>query len=281
MRKIIFSPPLVSIGLPAYNNEKCIGEVLDGLLAQTYTNLEIIISDDASDDSTLDICLGYAKKDARIKVFEQKSNIGANSNFKFVLDEASGKYFAWVAADDWRSKNFIEENLKFLEANPGYVASTSRNGFDNQLDANIDFSIEGTEFERFKAFFNNCWKSNGIYYSLIRTYVLKLCGEIGRNFFGVDWIVDLHLARYGNIARIKSGYLIFGTNGVSHNNPYKPFRNKVIEIVFPFYELTKCVIKYSFRFTMFQRFMVYMWLLKLNLRASYGSFRWLIMNNCK
>ena len=98
----------VSIGMPVYNGEAFIREALDSLLAQTFTDFELIISDNASTDGTEAICREYAAKDTRIRYVRQAENRGATANFRFVLDEAVGEYFMWAAADDVWSDNWIE-----------------------------------------------------------------------------------------------------------------------------------------------------------------------------
>ncbi len=92
--------PKVSIGLPVYNGEEYIREALDSLLAQTLTDFELIVSDNASTDDTEAICREYAAGDQRIRYVRQRENRGALANFQFVLDEAGGEYFMWAAADD-------------------------------------------------------------------------------------------------------------------------------------------------------------------------------------
>lgn len=92
--------PTVSIGMPVYNGAEYIRETLDALLAQTFTDFELIISDNASTDETAEICREYAERDLRIVYIRQEGNIGARANFQLVLDKARGAYFMWAAADD-------------------------------------------------------------------------------------------------------------------------------------------------------------------------------------
>src|SRR3989344_6660086 len=96
--------PLISIGLPVFNGEKFIEQSLKSLIAQTYINFEIIISDNNSSDNTFKICEKYAKKDNRIKLIRQSKNIGGIQNFNFVLRFSKGKYFTWQGGDDLRHK---------------------------------------------------------------------------------------------------------------------------------------------------------------------------------
>jgi glycosyltransferase involved in cell wall biosynthesis len=101
--------------MPVYNAEPFIREALDSLLAQTFTDFELIISDNASTDSTEVICLKYTQRDTRIKKYVRKTkNIGPMPNFKFVLDGAAGEYFMWAAADDRRSPDCIETYIKYI-----------------------------------------------------------------------------------------------------------------------------------------------------------------------
>jgi glycosyltransferase involved in cell wall biosynthesis len=113
--------PTFSIGMPVRNGAKYIREALDSLLAQNYADFELIISDNASTDSTEEICRGYAQKDPRIRYFRQARNIGG-SNFRFVLQRARGVYFMWAAHDDEWDERFVETGVKTLVEDPGYDA---------------------------------------------------------------------------------------------------------------------------------------------------------------
>jgi glycosyltransferase involved in cell wall biosynthesis len=100
--------PKVSIGMPVYNGERFICEAIDSLLAQTFTDFELVISDNASTDSTASICQRYSKQDPRIHYIRQQDNIGVLRNFQFVLNHASGEYFMWAACDDKWDGNWIK-----------------------------------------------------------------------------------------------------------------------------------------------------------------------------
>lgn len=107
--------PKVSIGMPVYNGEKYIREALDSLLAQTFTDFELIISDNASTDGTEAICREYVARDLRIRYVRQSENRGAAANFQFVLDESRGDYFMWAAADDSWLPTFLTESVGVLD----------------------------------------------------------------------------------------------------------------------------------------------------------------------
>lgn len=95
--------------MPVYNGETFIREALDSLLAQSFIDYELIISDNASTDNTEIICREYAAKDHRIRYVRQLENRGATENFRLLIDEAAAKYFMWAAADDKAAPNFIKE----------------------------------------------------------------------------------------------------------------------------------------------------------------------------
>jgi glycosyltransferase domain-containing protein len=114
--------PLVSIGVPTYNRPDSLRHALDCITSQTYSNLEIIVSDNASPGpETEQVINSFARRDNRIKHFRQETNIGGDNNFKFVLNEARGKYFAWFADDDACDVNYVAELVSCLESNSNVV----------------------------------------------------------------------------------------------------------------------------------------------------------------
>ena len=105
--------PLINIIVPVYNTEKYIRKCLDSIVNQTYRNLEIIVVDDGSTDSSGDICDEYAHKDARIKVIH-KENGGVSSARNAALDLCTpgGDLVAFVDSDDWLELNMYETLLE-------------------------------------------------------------------------------------------------------------------------------------------------------------------------
>lgn len=265
----------VSIGMPVYNGEKFIDAAIQSLLHQTHRNFELIISDNASTDTTETICRKYAVKDKRIKYFRQPQNFGAERNFKFVLDEAYGEYFMWASCDDIFSKNFVEINQKFLSKNLDYVASTCPTGFDigplNQQTL-IDFALNGNVIERFIKFFDYSYVSHGIFYSLIRTDVLRGCEVIGQAFFASDWFIDLYLALNGKVHRSSDGYTVFGVNGFSRGaDVYKKSRIHPVEVVFPFFTFTCHIIKLISGLNLKKKVRIFYLLVKLNIKGAFNK----------
>ena len=115
-------PPLVSVGVPTYNRPEGLRRTLRHLADQTYRNVEILVSDNCSTDPDVDLVLEeFAAADARIKVFHQVTNVGATSNFRFVLEQASGEYFMWASDDDWWDASFIQKALALMQERPSAV----------------------------------------------------------------------------------------------------------------------------------------------------------------
>lgn len=112
------NPPLVSIGLPVYNEERFIDAALQSLRGQDYPNLEILVSDNASTDRTVEICQRHASEDARIRIQRNPANLGVTPNFERVLAMASGPYFMWAAGHDLWTPNFVSECVALLERQP-------------------------------------------------------------------------------------------------------------------------------------------------------------------
>jgi len=113
--------PLVSIGLPVYNGEEYLAEAIESVLHQTYTNLELIISDNGSTDKTEMICRRFAEQDERVRYHQNELNLGASWNYNRTVELARGFYFRWLAADDMLAPTLIEKSVEILESRPEVV----------------------------------------------------------------------------------------------------------------------------------------------------------------
>lgn len=115
------SQPFVSVGLPVYNAERYLAGVIESHLEQTHENFELIISDNASTDTTPEICADYARRDRRIRVVREAKNRGLSWNHARVLELATGPYFRWGAGDDLMSRGLMQETVELLEGDPRAV----------------------------------------------------------------------------------------------------------------------------------------------------------------
>jgi glycosyltransferase involved in cell wall biosynthesis len=118
--------PRLSIGLPVYNGENYIKEALDSILAQTFEDFEVIISDNASTDRTGEICREYAARDPRVKYYRNDVNKGASPNFNQVFALSSGQYFKWAAHDDLLAPDFFVRCVEVLDSDPSVILCYSK-----------------------------------------------------------------------------------------------------------------------------------------------------------
>lgn len=196
--------PLISIGMPVYNGERTIRRAVDALLAQTLPDFELIISDNASDDATQEICLEYARDDPRVQYRRNESNIGASHNFNRVFELARGKYFKWTAHDDWVAPEFLAKCVTSLEAdpdavlcwaNPVFVDETERRTERQPLRVNPELlTAESSQRRRFR---------HALYvhpgpplFGVIRPEVLKKTGLM-RPTIGADRVLVAELSLLG------------------------------------------------------------------------------------
>jgi glycosyltransferase involved in cell wall biosynthesis len=112
---------LVTIGIPTCNRVTQFERALASAMAQSYQNVEIVISDNASTDGTKALCAQVAAADSRVRVLRQATNIGAAPNFRAVLEAATGAYFMWLADDDWIEPTYVSECAGFLAAHADYA----------------------------------------------------------------------------------------------------------------------------------------------------------------
>ncbi|MEH2374762.1 glycosyltransferase family 2 protein, partial [Nostoc sp.] len=203
--------PRLSIGLPVYNGEKFIKEAIDSLLAQTFEDFEIIISDNASTDKTEEICRAYAEQDKRISYYRNEKNIGCARNFNRVFELSSGEYFKWAAHDDLHAPDFIKKCIEVLDQDPTIILCHSQVYFiDEQGDflQNYDIKLKADALkphERFHELLTKhlCYQCYGV----IRASALRMIPPMG-GYGNADGIFLLRLGIIGRFYEIPE-YLFF------------------------------------------------------------------------
>jgi hypothetical protein len=118
--------PRVSIGLPVYNGEEYLAEAIESHLAQTFTDFELIISDNASTDGTQGICESFVARDPRVRYERAAQNCGASANFNRAFELARGEYFKWAAHDDICAADFLARSVAVLDSEPDVAWCFSR-----------------------------------------------------------------------------------------------------------------------------------------------------------
>lgn len=113
--------PLVTVGMPVRNGGSMFPIALESVLRQDYPNLEIVISDNQSDDGTARVIAEACERDARIRSIRPPSLLTAFGHFEFVMRQARGQYFLWAAHDDVRDADFVSRLVEALQAHPEAV----------------------------------------------------------------------------------------------------------------------------------------------------------------
>jgi len=204
--------PRVSIGLPVRNGERYLEAALDSLLAQTFTDFELVISDNASTDATPSICRAYAARDARIRYSRLETDIGGFPNHNRVVELSVGEYFTWGAHDDLRAPDHLAQCVAVLDQDPGVVLCFSP---VQQIDEHGE-PLPGRPFlanvvshdpsERWRELMFGGWVYDPIY-GLIRREVLRRTGLL-KPYADSDRVLLGELALYGRFHRLE-GALFF------------------------------------------------------------------------
>lgn len=138
--------PLVSVGIATYNRPYSLRRALESVVCQTYSNLEILISEDCTPcDQTKAILREYAARDSRIKCFHQKKNLGPPRNVRFLMEQATGAFYMWADDDDLRDPAWVETLLKKfvmpdVSVALGKVIPIDENGHIKGEIPSLDFS---------------------------------------------------------------------------------------------------------------------------------------------
>ncbi len=244
--------PQVSIGMPVYNGAKFIHEALDSLLAQTFTDFELIISDNASTDETEAICREYAKKDDRICYVRQVMNLGMTANFKFVFDKAKGEYFMWASHDDVWGPSFVENNYCFLRDNKDFVGSISESVNhlgDTGLLAGCSTINHESFQERIFKFMQNPASNSRMLSLFVRERISKI-NICDFNYIAGDWPFIIEILKIGKLNCVYGAVQFQKRAGISNNivSYYDQYRTSSIEYIFPLRRLFMYILTLKVNF---------------------------------
>jgi glycosyltransferase involved in cell wall biosynthesis len=195
------SQPVASIGVPVYNTERYIAGALDSLLAQTFPDFELIISDNASTDGTREICESYARRDRRIRYIRQKENIGLPRNWNAVVHAASGEFFKWASASDYCAPNMIERCIAELRADNRAVLCYGKTQMMDEAGKLLDVYAGDMSFdecspsERFWRVSQNL-SLNNAQCGVMRLAALRQT-RLDREYPAGDMVLMAELALYG------------------------------------------------------------------------------------
>jgi glycosyltransferase involved in cell wall biosynthesis len=198
------STPKVSVGLPVYNGANFLRASINSILAQDFTDWELIITDNASTDDTEAICRDYAARDARVRYVRNESNIGASGNYNKCFQLSRGSYFRWQAHDDECHPAMLRRCVEYLDAAPTRVAMVYPRGelidsTGKTITPVLDH-IDSHDSRPHRRLARLLWDLNMCdpVFGLIRSDHLRRTQLIGP-FFGADYILLGELAMLGEI----------------------------------------------------------------------------------
>jgi glycosyltransferase involved in cell wall biosynthesis len=204
------SRPRVSIGMPVYNRDKYVGVSIEAHLGQTYTDFELILTDNCSTDRSEEICRSYAEKDPRVKYHRNPRNLGAAGNYRRCWELSTGEYFRWNPSDDFISPNLLERAVDILDHDPSVFVAYPRTklvdadgNFLRDFDENLNLMDERPS-ERWKGVQRNIRLGN-LHYGLCHADKLRKTGLL-RNYSGGDFPLIAEMALYGKFFEIEDAF---------------------------------------------------------------------------
>jgi glycosyltransferase involved in cell wall biosynthesis len=202
--------PAVSVGLAVRNEPHGVRRCIESVLAQHFTDLELVICDNASDDETVKTLEEYARQDRRVTVAVNPINIGSHENMNRVLGLSRGTLFRWISADDWLEPHALSAGVKALEGHADAVGVTS--GFTihtpgsapryEEYEGEFPTSPDAARrFERMLWFFHAGDAKYDPIYGIYRRTQLMRSGRLRPNE-RTDWLLSAELALIGPIVHL-------------------------------------------------------------------------------
>jgi glycosyltransferase involved in cell wall biosynthesis len=199
--------PRVSLALPVYNGERFIADSIRSILSQDHPDFELVITDNASTDTTADICREFAAADSRIRYFRNERNLGAGPNYNLGFHLSTGEYFKWCSSDDLLSPNFIGACLRVLETNPqvalayGTTHSIDQDGNEIPLvGSTMPDTRDDDPAHRFRNIVNRvgtCYEIFGMF----RRQQLSL-SSLHRPYYGSDRALLVEMSLFGQFVQV-------------------------------------------------------------------------------
>jgi glycosyltransferase involved in cell wall biosynthesis len=203
--------PTLSIGLAVRNGRDVIERCINSILSQDFTDFELVICDNVSDDGTIEILKRYADSDARIKLHLNPVNIGSHENMKLALDLSRGALFRFISADDWLEPGCLSACVRALERDSEAVGVTTwftfymPDGSTKPAEHRDVFPTELAPERRFARMLWVCHGAKSLYdpvYGIYRRQRLLLCRPL-RPSERTDWLLSAELALEGRILNIE------------------------------------------------------------------------------
>jgi len=222
------STPRVTIGVPVYNGQKYIRFALDSLLAQTFPDLEVVVTDNCSKDATPHIVRDYAARDLRVRYVRNNTNLGPARNYNRCIELARGGYFKWSSADDVCAADFIEKCVKVLDADPSVVLAYPRTSIidtEGKEVSRYGYELELSDprpYVRLARLLHVNHKMHGAHelYGVMRTEALRSTPGMRMHVRG-DSALLARIALLGRLQRVEE-YLFLNRDHTDRSSRYLP-----------------------------------------------------------
>jgi glycosyltransferase involved in cell wall biosynthesis len=208
-----------------YNEERFLRPALDSLLAQDYSDFELIISDNASTDATEAISREYAARDPRIRYHRNETNVGATGNFNIAFRLSSGEYFMWAGGHDVWAPTYLSRCLAVLEGDPALVQCNSEAQYMSQDGKELGRTLRQIDTRRHGVFVRanlGLWQASPfLAYSLFRSSALRQT-RLMRRVIAPDYLLGLELSLLGPTAIVPEPLLFMRDKRGDSSHPPSP-----------------------------------------------------------
>ncbi len=191
--------PLVSIGIPTYARAEKLERAVDSVLGQTHANLEVVISDNASEDATEAFCRALCAREPRVRYLRSPVNRGLTANFNTVIDELRGDYVMLLSDDDWLDPDYVATCLAELRRAPDLVLACGIGRYLRDGDVvrgGVAMRLEqDSPHARLVSYVRDV-DENGLFYGLMARAVMRRAAPL-RNVLGNDWLLAAAIAAQG------------------------------------------------------------------------------------
>ncbi len=211
------APARLTVLLPTYNRAASLSRAIDSVLGQTRGEIELLISDNASEDDTETVCERYAREDPRVRYVRQAVNLGPIGNFNWLLAQAQTEFVLMLADDDWLDADYVERCLEIIEGDPSLSIVTGATRYfegDAPPDLVLNTTLtESSGARRVLRYLRHSW-SSAAFYGVLRTSAVRKALPIP-NVMGADWLFVSALAFDGRVLTTTGTHLNRTRGGTS------------------------------------------------------------------
>jgi glycosyltransferase involved in cell wall biosynthesis len=194
------------VGIPTYQRADKLRRAAESVLDQTHHNLELVISDNASDDRTEEVCRELCARDRRVRYLRSPINRGPTANFNTLFAELRGDYAMMLSDDDWMDPDYIQVCLAELQRRDGLVlacgvARYTRGGM--VVREGVKMYLEQCSAAARVLAYVRAVDENGLFYGLMARATLRRAAPL-RNALGNDWLLAAAVIAQGKATTLTS-----------------------------------------------------------------------------